>query len=160
MELEDVASVGNWLRSAIGVPFVVVGGSAVERVVPVATKDVDLLIDSSDWAAIDSALESRKDAAPLEPTGGSIRGTVVTIGSTQIDLEFLSDEPFSGRSGPRSFTRFVREQESVVHEGIRYATPRLFSTCGSTRPTIGASTSRPLNGTLNPASRLRPLTKQ
>ena len=123
MELKDVAHVGEWLRSAIGVPFVVVGGSAIERVVPVATKDVDVLIDGSDWDAVDSAIESRKDAAPLEPTGGSIRGTVVTIGFAQIDLEILSDEPFSGRSGPGSFTQYVREQESVVHEGIRYATP-------------------------------------
>ncbi|MGD0588927.1 MAG: hypothetical protein ABSA63_09085 [Thermoplasmata archaeon] len=123
MELQDVANVGKWLRSAIGVPFIVVGGSAVERVVPVATKDVDVLIDSSDWDAVDTALESRKDAAPLEPTGGSIRGTVVTIGNAKIDLEFLSDEPFSGRSGPGSFTRYVRQQESVVHEGVRYATP-------------------------------------
>jgi hypothetical protein len=123
MELENVANVGRWLRSAIGVPFIVVGGSAVERVVPVATKDVDVLIDGSDWDAVDSAIESCKDAAPLEPTGGSIRGTVVTIGTAQIDLEFLSDEPFSGQSGPGAFTRYVREQESVVSEGVRYATP-------------------------------------
>ncbi|MGD0250790.1 MAG: hypothetical protein ABSB97_07915 [Thermoplasmata archaeon] len=123
MEADDVATVGKWLRSAIGVPFVVVGGSAVERIVPVATKDVDVLIDAADWDHVDSAIESRKEAAPLEPTSGTIRGTVVTIGDAKIDLEFLSDEPFSGGSKPGSFTRYVREHESVVHEGVRYATP-------------------------------------
>jgi hypothetical protein len=107
----DGAAVGDWLRSA------------VERVVPVGTKDVDVLIDGSDWTKVDSALESKKDVAPLEPTSGSLRGIVLRIGDARIDLEFISGEPFSGTSAPDSFGRYVRTEGSTVHDGIRYATP-------------------------------------
>ncbi|MFY9717985.1 MAG: hypothetical protein WAK40_08685 [Thermoplasmata archaeon] len=119
----EPAVVAEWLRTTIGVPFIVVGGSAVGRVALVATKDVDVLIRDSDWPTIDSALESRADASPLDPAGGSIRGTILVIGGARIELEFISGEPFSGRSSPESFGRYVREYESVVHDGVRYATP-------------------------------------
>ncbi|MGC2289367.1 MAG: hypothetical protein WA688_05865 [Thermoplasmata archaeon] len=113
---------GRWLHAAVGVPFVVVGGSAVERVVPVRTKDVDVLIEGSDWPAIDSALEYRRDASPLEPMSGTIRGTILTIGTASIDLKFLAGEPFSGRSDPETFVAYVRSHGSVVQGGVRYAT--------------------------------------
>jgi hypothetical protein len=123
MQSEEVHAVGKWLQSAIGVPFIVVGGSAIERVVPVATKDVDVLISTSDWPTVDLALESRADAAPLDPMTGNIRGTILTLGRGRIDLEFISGGPFSGQFPQDSFSQYVREHESVVHDGIRYATP-------------------------------------
>ncbi|MGA8543464.1 MAG: hypothetical protein WB947_08025 [Thermoplasmata archaeon] len=123
MQSGDVDAVGRWLQSAIGVPFVVVGGSAIERVASVTTKDVDVLIEASDRAAVDSALESRRDASPLDPATGSIRATVLSIGGANIDLEFISGGPFSGRYGPGSFGRYVREHGSVVYDGVRYASP-------------------------------------
>jgi hypothetical protein len=123
MDAKDIAAVAKWLRSEIGVQFVVVGGSAVERVVPVATKDVDVLIDRKDWKRVDAALEGRQDASPLSPLSGSIRDTIVQIGNSRIDLEFLSDEPFRGIAPSGSFNRYVRERGSVIDRGIRYATP-------------------------------------
>ncbi|MGA9839500.1 MAG: hypothetical protein WBF81_05680 [Thermoplasmata archaeon] len=119
----QTAAVGRWLRSEIGVPFVVVGGSAVEQVVPVATKHVDVLIKETDWPTVDSALESRRDASPLDPDGGSIRGTFVSIDGLRIELEFIAGEPFSGRSDRESFGRYVSTAGSTVHDDIRYATP-------------------------------------
>ncbi|MFI5415659.1 MAG: hypothetical protein ACHQ16_08475 [Candidatus Lutacidiplasmatales archaeon] len=88
-----------------------------------ATKDVDVLIDGSDWAQVDTAIERRDDATALQPYRGTIRGTVVVIGGAKIDLEFLSDAPFSGTQAPGSFVRYVRDHGSVLHEGVRYATP-------------------------------------
>jgi hypothetical protein len=123
MDPADIARVAEWLRSEIGVPFVVVGGSAVERIVPVATKDVDVLIDRGDWPTVDSKLESNSEASPLEPTSGNIRGTVLAIGGTRLDLEFISDEPFSDTRGEGAFTKFVRERGSVLQGGVRYAIP-------------------------------------
>ena len=123
METEVVEDVAEWLQTAIGVPFVVVGGSAIERSVPVGTKDIDVLVRTSDWETIDRALERRKDASPLEPMSGTIRGTVLTIGHLKIDLEFISGKPFSGRASPDSFIEFVQTEGSRVFNGIRYATP-------------------------------------
>ncbi|MGP8077764.1 MAG: hypothetical protein ACLQD8_03690 [Thermoplasmata archaeon] len=88
-----------------------------------ATKDVDVLISGSDWSVVDSALESRRDASPLDTMSGSIRATVLAIGGVSIDLEFIAGEPFSGTAEPGAFGRYVREEGSVVYDGVRYATP-------------------------------------
>jgi hypothetical protein len=120
---KNVAAVGRWLRTAIGVPFVIVGGSAIERIVPVGTKDVDVLVESADMPAVDSAIATRKEATPLEPRTGRFRGTIVRIGGASVDLEFLTGDPFSGDSDPESFIEYVRSTGSVVEGGIRYAKP-------------------------------------
>jgi hypothetical protein len=67
VDASEIGEVARWLRSEIGVPFVIVGRSAIRIETPVATKDVDVLISGRDWSTVDSALENRKDAAPLEP---------------------------------------------------------------------------------------------
>lgn len=123
MKADEVETVAEWLRSEIGVPFVVVGGSAIAISVPVATKDVDVLISGKDWDTVDEALEDRKDAAPLDPMTGTIRATRVAIGGSSIDLEFISGEPFCGTRTPREFVQYVREKGSVRHGGTLYATP-------------------------------------
>jgi hypothetical protein len=123
VEATEAKIVGDWLQTAIGVPFVVVGGGAVAQDVPVATKDVDVLIDRRDWEAIDSAIETAPEATPLEPVTGTIRGTLIRIGDRSYELEFISAEPFSGRFSAETFEQFVREEGSTVREGIRYARP-------------------------------------
>ncbi|MGI0130786.1 MAG: hypothetical protein ACREDE_09885 [Thermoplasmata archaeon] len=123
MNAAGVTEVGGWLESEIGVPFIVVGGSAIEQEVPVGTKDVDVLISEADWETVDGALENRKDASPLEPMDGTIRGTKLAIGGTLIDLEFLSPEPFSGTHPPGEFVRYVRDDGSKKRGRIRYAGP-------------------------------------
>jgi hypothetical protein len=100
-------------------PFVVVGGSAVEQEVPGGTKAVDVLIRDRDWARLNSKLEHRKDAAPLEPYTGTIRGTTVAIGSDTVVLEFISPGPFGGKP----FLEYVRAHGSRVYGGVRYARP-------------------------------------
>jgi hypothetical protein len=159
MDSEGVRRTAEWIRSTIGVPFVVVGGSAVERVVPVGTKDVDVLIDGSDWPRVDSAIEAREEATSLEPYGGTIRGTVVAIGGSRIDLEFLSDAPFSGDQLPGTFVRFVRENGSVLHDGVRYATPAVVFYMGRTPRSPWKPTSRASNGTSKPESPSAPSKK-
>ncbi len=106
-------AVAEWLQSEIGVPFVVVGGSAIEIEVAVATKDVDILVSGRGLAKVDSAMEGRKDAYPLEPTTGTIRGTEVSIGRATIPVDFLSAGPFGGDD----FFRYVRDRGSEPYRG-------------------------------------------
>ena len=120
MKPSDVDKVARWI-DRLGIAYVVVGGSAIERTVPVGTKDVDVLIAIGDWGPLDAALENRRDAAPLQPISGSIRGTIVTIGTRNIDLEFISGEPFSGERAPDEFIEYVRKSRSSDDRGIRYA---------------------------------------
>jgi len=114
---DEIGDVVRWLRSEIGVPFVVVGGSAIRIEIPVATKDVDVLISGRDWKKVDSAIENLKDAAPLEPNSGSIRGTTVSIGDSAIQIDFLAGGPFGGAP----FVEYVRSSGSRPYEGSRRA---------------------------------------
>lgn len=120
-----VREVADWVRDQLQVPFVVVGGSAVERNVPVGTKDVDLLIAVGSWRRLDRALEGRRDATPLDTSTGTIRGTVVTVRSARVDVEFISGEPFSGQKGADDFVEYVRNYRSNVSDGVRYADPEV-----------------------------------
>lgn len=122
MNRPQVYQVARWLDS-LGIRYIVVGGSAIERIAAVGTKDVDVLIAISDWGTIDQVLEHRREAAPLEPMSGSIRGTVVHLGTERLDVEFLSGEPFAGSRSGDDFLRYVRQHRSVLDEGVRYANP-------------------------------------
>ncbi len=116
MNHEQVKEVAGWLDS-LKIRYIVVGGSAI------GTKDVDVLIGVGDWEPIDRILENRREAAPLEPMSGSIRGTVVALGTEQVDVEFLSGEPFAGNRSADDFLRYVHQHRSEVDEGVRYAKP-------------------------------------
>ncbi len=118
-----VREVANWVRDQLQVPFVVVGGSAIEHKVPVGTNDVDLLIAVGSWRRLDVVLEGRRDATPLNASSGTIRGTVVTVGSARVDVEFISGEPFSGPKGADDFVEYVRAYRSTLSDGVRYADP-------------------------------------
>jgi hypothetical protein len=124
MELREVLLVSEWLESQIGVPFVVVGGSAIASVAAVGTKDVDVLVDRRDIQRVERALDSRTDATPLDPASGTIRGTSVSIGSLAIDLEFIvTARLFSGDHAPEEFGVYVRERGSELRGGVRFAVP-------------------------------------
>jgi hypothetical protein len=118
---DDIRAVAEWLLSEIGIPFVIVGGSAIQIEVPVATKDVGILVSGRNLARIDSALQDRKDAFPLDPATGTIRGTKVSIGGSSIDVDFLSAGPFGGDD----FLRYVRGQGSKPYGGTLRARPEV-----------------------------------
>jgi hypothetical protein len=119
VEPDEVRAIAEWVRSAIGVPFVIVGGSAIAAEVSVGTKDVDVLVSGTDLERADRAVERREDAYPLDPGSGTIRGTEVTIGDSRIQVDFLSAEPFGGDA----FLRYVRGRGSVRYEGTLRARP-------------------------------------
>jgi len=121
MNPQTVRKVAAWIRSELRVPFVVVGGSAIERHVSVGTKDVDVLIAVGDWSSLDSALEHRRDATPLDPSTGTIRGTVLMLPEGRVDVEFISGQPFSGSRPGDDFVVYVRNYRSSISHGIRYA---------------------------------------
>ncbi len=70
---------------------------------------------------MDSAIGNRRDAAPLEPYSGSIRGTTVSIGDSEIQIDFLAGGPFGGDS----FVEYVRGPGSRPYEGSRRARPEV-----------------------------------
>jgi hypothetical protein len=124
IELREVTAIADWLETQIGVPFVVVGGSAIARVVEVGTKDVDVLVAARDMPTVEQALDGRKDATPLDPATGTIRSTSVAVGGATIELEFIvSAHLFSGELRPEEFGEYVRRHGSEEHGGIRYARP-------------------------------------
>lgn len=123
MSARQARSVARWVRDELRVPFVVVGGSAIMERYDVGSKDVDLLIAVGDWARLDNSLENRRDATPLEPASGTIRSTRVVIGSSTVDVEFISGQPFSGKRDADDFIHYVRAYRSHVVDEVPYAHP-------------------------------------
>lgn len=123
MKPRTVEEVAHWVRDQLRIPFVVVGGSAIEHQYEVGSKDVDLLIGVGDWTPLDRALEERRDATPLEPMGGTIRGTEVTLGGSRLEVEFISGQPFCGNRAPDDFIRYVLKHRSAEAGGVTYADP-------------------------------------
>lgn len=122
MNFAEVVRVARWL-DRLGPPYIVVGGSAIERLYRVGTKDVDVLIATRAWEELDRALEGRRDATPLEPYNGTIRGTRLLLDGRAIDLEFISGEPFCGSRKPEAFVRYIRRYHSVARSGVPFADP-------------------------------------
>lgn len=123
MNPRHVEVIARWVRDRLRVPFVVVGGSAIERRYDVGSKDVDHLIAVGSWKSLDKALESRPEASPLEPTSGTIRGTVAMVGDVRTHVEFISGEPFSGKKDPDDFIDYVLAHRSKEIRGVPYADP-------------------------------------
>ncbi len=119
VDVEEVRAVVRWLRSEIGVPFAVVGGSAILPEVPVGTKEVDILVSGPDLEKVDRRMEDRADAPPVEPATGTIRGTEVAIGGSSIQVDFLSGSAFGGPE----FIGYVLGPGSKAFAGVRRARP-------------------------------------
>ena len=118
IEASGIRAVAEWVRSEIGVPFVIVGGSAIEAEVHVATEGVDILVLGPDLEKVDSAIEGRKDAYPLDPGLGRSEGPRSLSGVR------ISKSTFCRRTfRRRRVLRYVRGGGSVRHEGTRRARP-------------------------------------
>jgi hypothetical protein len=127
MEYKEVGRTGvvataRWVET-LGIPFLVIGGSAIAEKYEMSTKDVDILILVSSWKPLDDALDSNPDASPLTPYSGSIRETTVTVGNRRVLVEFISGEQASGNRAADEFVTYVRSRWSRTVEGIRYAEP-------------------------------------
>lgn len=110
--------------SEIGVEFVVVGGSTLEREYAVGTGDVDLLVAIGDFESLEKAFQDRKDIAPFAPTG-TVGSTRILVGSGWIEVEFIVGSPFSGTQRGDDFVRYVREYRSDVRGSARWARPEV-----------------------------------
>lgn len=116
----EVVETARWLET-LGVPFIVVGGSAIAERYRMSTKDVDVLILVGSWKQLDAVLEHHPLASPLDPFSGSIRETTVILGSRRVLVEFISGEQSSGTRSPDEFVAYVRSRWSRSAGGIRYA---------------------------------------
>jgi len=117
-----VAEVAGWVQT-LGVPFIVVGGSAIARRYQVRTNEVDFLVLVGGWNSLDAAVEKDGRATALEPDTGSIRGTTVTLGARRIFVEFISGEVARGTRSADEYVAYVRSRWSRDVNGIRYAEP-------------------------------------
>ncbi|HEV2166398.1 MAG TPA: hypothetical protein VGS23_05415 [Thermoplasmata archaeon] len=106
-----------------GVEYVVVGGQAVARTVPTGTKDVDVMVTTADFESTVAKL--LKD--PRIRLRGMREGlALLAIESAQgAAMDILDAAPFAGKRSGEEFFRFLVEKESIVLDGIRYATTPL-----------------------------------
>lgn len=123
MKAEEIEAIAERLHE-LGIPFVVVGGSALERKYSVGTGDVDLLVTVGDFHSLEEALNGRKDVGPFDPTG-TIGTAQMLVGSGWTEVEFLTGQPFSGDLSGDEFVRYVRDYRSDRRGRIRWARPEI-----------------------------------
>lgn len=123
MKAEEIEAIAERL-SDLGIPFVVVGGSALERQYSVGTGDVDLLVAVGDFNSLEEAFEGRKDIGPFDPTG-TIGTAQVLVDSEWTEVEFIVGQPFSGDQSGDEFVRYVRDYRSDRRGGVRWARPEV-----------------------------------
>lgn len=123
MKADEIEAIAAKLMQ-LGVEFVVVGGSALERELAVGTGDVDFLVAVGDFDSLEEAFHDRKDIAPFEPTG-TIGSSRMIVGSGWVEVEFIVGSPFSGSQRGDDFVRYVREYRSDPRGSARWARPEV-----------------------------------
>jgi hypothetical protein len=123
VKADEIEAIAEKLRH-LGIVFVVVGGSALEREYAVGTGDVDLLVAVGDFDSLEEAFRDRRDIAPFEPTG-TIGSTKIIVASGWVEVEFIVGSPFSGDQRGDAFVRYVREYRSDPRGSVRWARPEI-----------------------------------
>ncbi len=103
--------------------YVVVGGQAIARSAATATRDVDIMVTTSDYRntvdrlAKDDALTFAFESGPVARFGiQSLRG---------IPLDVIDAGIFAGRRPGTEFFDFLTREESTSSNGIAYASPAM-----------------------------------
>lgn len=123
MNADEVDAIAARLTK-MGIKFVVVGGSALEREFAIGTGDVDLLVAVADFDALETAFQGQADIAPFEPTG-TIGSTRMIAGTEWIEVEFIVGGPFAGDHGGDAFVRYVRAYRSEHRGAVCWARPEV-----------------------------------
>lgn len=106
-------------RLAIG--YVIVGGQAVARSAATATRDIDVMVATEDYARTVSLLRKENGLAFDWDDGKLCRFRILARGGLPLDI--INGAAFAGRRPGADFYRFLREEASSTDEGIAYASP-------------------------------------
>ena len=104
-----------------GIRYVVVGGQAIALSAATATRDVDVLVTTSDYRTALRRLEGDTELT-LAWNGGAVCRFGVR-GTPASPLDIVDAGSFAGTKTAEEFFEFLVEEESTEVDGIRYVNP-------------------------------------
>jgi hypothetical protein len=121
-ELTDVeVQFADEILRRLGIRYVVVGGQAVARSAATATRDVDVMVATGDYARTVMLLRKEKELALDWDDGTLCRFRILARGGLPLDV--INGSAFAGKPPGRDFFRFLAEEQSSTVDGIAYASP-------------------------------------
>ncbi len=123
MRVADIEAVAERLNG-LAVPFVIVGGSALEREYDIGSGDIDLLVAVGDFNRLEKVFENRRDISAFEPftTIGSAK---FQLRSGWVDVEFINGRLFTSSQRGDDFVDYVRNYRSERRDSARWASPEV-----------------------------------
>jgi len=116
----EIAAAREILRAA-GVPFVVVGGQAIARRAATATRDIDVMVATRDYANALVALHRVPGLAFDWDDGKLARFRILALGGVPLDI--INSGAFAGAHGEGEFFDFLLREASTEEDGVSYGTP-------------------------------------
>jgi len=118
----EVQAVDAILRRG-GIRYVVVGGQAIAQRAATATRDVDVMVATADYATTVAWLKAESGLAFDWDDGKLCRFRLLGLGGLPLDV--INPTVFSGKRTGQEFFDFLLSEGSLTVEGIPYATPTL-----------------------------------
>jgi hypothetical protein len=116
----DVQAADAILRR-LEIPFVVVGGQAIAQTAATATRDIDVMVATEDYARTVGLLRQEKGLAFDWDDGKLCRFRILESGGVPLDV--INGSAFAGNRPGTDFYRYLAEEASIRTDGIAYATP-------------------------------------
>lgn len=117
---QDVQAADTILRR-LEIPYVVVGGQAIARTAATATRDIDVMVATEDYARTVELLRREKDLAFDWDDGKLCRFRILASGGVPLDI--INGLAFAGKRPGADFYRYLAAEASSRSDGIAYATP-------------------------------------
>jgi len=103
------------------IPFVVVGGQAIAQAAATATRDIDVMVATEDYARTVGLLRREAGLAFDWDDGRLCRFRLLAHGGVPLDV--INGAAFAGPRPGSDFYRYLAEEASTRRDGIAYATP-------------------------------------
>ena len=118
---EDEVRFADKILRRQGISYVIVGGQAVARSAATATRDIDVMVATEDYARTVSLLRKEPGVAFDWNDGTLCRFRILAHGGVPLDV--INSAAFSGKPPGTDFYRFLTEESSSTADGVAYASP-------------------------------------
>lgn len=122
MKPSDVAAFAK-VMGRHQIPFILVGGAAVQHFLPSSTRDVDVLVLSKAYRTAADALDHDPSVVAIAREPGSFVSGTFFSGGTLVRFDLLDAAAYSGDLKGEEFYAYVERYQSERREGIVVARP-------------------------------------
>jgi hypothetical protein len=106
-----------------GIRYVIVGGQAIARTAATATRDVDVMVTTSDYRGAVARLAEDEELTKAWDGGAVTRFGIRAVRGAPLDV--VDAGVFAGKKSAEEFFDFLFDEQSAEADGIRYVSPEV-----------------------------------